>query len=124
MYNYREAMRNDITTWIEDNFDYIPQFESIDEFAEYLIDELWIEDSVTGNASGSYTFSSYEAKQCIDGNLDLLAEAFREFDSTTQLVDLIEEERFEDMDVTIRCYLLSEICWNVAEESGEKFIAA
>lgn len=28
-----------------------------------VYDELWIDDSVTGNGSGSYTFNSYKAEE-------------------------------------------------------------
>lgn len=34
---------------------------SVDELREALNDELWVCDHVTGNASGSYTFSTWQA---------------------------------------------------------------
>ena len=41
---------------------------------------MWNADSVTGNASGSYTFSRARAKEYVLGSTDLLKEAYEESD--------------------------------------------
>ena len=108
MYNYLEAMVEDVKEVIKNEYD-ATEFTDRDEFEEKLNDELWINDSVTGNASGSYTFNRVEAKDYVEDNLDLLAEACREFgiDDATIGEKFLDEE-FEYFDVTIRCYLLSQ----------------
>ena len=83
-YNYNEAMRENIRAYIEENY-------TREEIAEELLDRsdwedelnerLWTEDSVTGNASGSYTFSSWEAEENLCHNMGLLEDALREFGS-------------------------------------------
>ena len=70
-YNYYEAVRNDVLEWIEENVDF-RDYDDIEELSEYLNDTLFNADSVTGNASGSYTFSTCEAWENLGDNLDLL----------------------------------------------------
>ena len=79
------------------------EFASRDELEERLHDDLWVDDSVTGNGSGSYTFNRYEAEQNLVGNFDLLGEALAEFGCDGSY---ILEKGAEACDVTIRCYLL------------------
>lgn len=119
MYNYREAMKNDIREWIQDNMtgEDFREFETADDLSEHLDEVLWVEDSVTGNGSGSYTFNRAKAKEYVFDNFALLIEACREF-----CVDFDEfgkhayHEDFEWMDSTIRCYLLNECIGAVIEE--------
>lgn len=67
MYDYRETIKEDIKTWIDENMEAGEVRERIENDREGLVEELnndlWIADSVTGNASGSYTFNSYEAEE-------------------------------------------------------------
>jgi len=101
-YDYRETITSDILDYIEENIN-LSDYADRDELEEALNDELWIADSVTGNASGSYTFNRYEAEENLCHNLDLLKEALDEFSSNCDIL-----ENPEACDVTIRCYLLGE----------------
>lgn len=108
-YDYQKAIKNDVMTYINENYNeiYIAELptegneEKFEAFKEILYDELWVEDSVTGNASGSYTFSRYQAEEYLCHNTDLMWDALEEFGYETS-------ERFEPetIDVIIRCYLL------------------
>ena len=100
-YNYMRAMIKDIKEYIKNEIT-LSDFSGRDELEQYLNDTLWIEDSVTGNASGSYTFNAYQAEENICHNLDLLAEAVNEFGCDENVL----EKGAEWCDVTIRCYLL------------------
>ena len=102
-YNYNEAVKNDVVAYIEENVN-LNDYESREALEEQLNDDLFCCDSVTGNGSGSYTFNTWEAEENICHNLELLAEACKEFgDNLAELV----ERGAEACDVTIRCYLLS-----------------
>ena len=105
-YDYREAVKADVKAWIDDNG--IPEDLGYYDDAEgYLYDTLWAEDSVTGNASGSYTFNRAEAKEYVEDNYRLAVESLREFGySLEHLQEKIDAEEWEYLDVTIRCYLL------------------
>jgi hypothetical protein len=121
-YNYLEAMKEDIKEYIRDNYtaeEIAERLEDRGEWETELNDDLWMVDSVTGNASGSYTFSTYKAEEYIAHNLDLLAEALREFGDSTDYL----EKGAEACDVTIRCYLLYDAiseALNDIEEDAEQ----
>ena len=102
-YDYREHEIQDIKDWISENID-PKDYADSDELAQYLNETLFNEDSVTGNASGSYTFSSWEAEENICHNLNLLFEAEENFGYENNMLKI----NAESCDVTIRCYLLAE----------------
>jgi hypothetical protein len=107
-YNYLKEETNDVIVYIFENYtkeDIKEKLQDMDAFAEALNDALWIEDAVTGNASGSYTFNRWRAEEYIAHNLDLLKDAFIDF--CVDFSDALERGA-EYCDVTIRCYLLSE----------------
>jgi len=108
-YNYYEAMENDVMDAMEN---YKAGEYDRDELESLMNDELWVDDSVTGNASGSYWFSTWKAEEAIAHNWDLLAEAYSEFGY--QEIDL-DNFSPETADVTIRCYLLPQIIAQVLD---------
>ena len=119
-YNYMEAMKEDIKDYIRDNFaewEIADKLADRDEWEEELNDQLWTVDSVTGNASGSYTFNAYRAEEYLCHNLDLLAEAAEEFGSSTDIL----RDGAESCDVTIRCYLLNQATREALNEIEEEF---
>ena len=116
-YDYREAVKEDILQYINDEINF-EDFDTLDELEEKLNEELFTCDSVTGNASGSYTFSTWEAEENICHNLDLLGEALEEFGSGA---DYLINNGAEAADVTIRCYLLGECIAAALEEIEDDF---
>lgn len=122
MYDYETAVREDVQQAIEENYteDEIIQHlaEDRDSWQDELYDDLWVDDAVTGNASGSYTFNSYEAEQNIAGNWGLLSEALDEFGESG--ADAIGNGA-EWCDVTIRCYLLGGALSSVLDEYEERY---
>lgn len=113
-YNYREQVKSDILDYIAENEIKVTA-SNREEVAEQLNEELWANDSVTGNASGSYTFNTWEAEENICHNLDLLKEAYECFG-----FDSPEFENAEACDVTIRCYLLGECIEAALDEVEEE----
>ena len=102
-YNYHDSMIQDVNEWFDEN----P--EMLGAGFDPCYDQLWITDSVTGNASGSYTFNAYKAHEYVESNLGLAMTAFKEFGSLEDFCKRYENEEWEFIDVTIRCYLLSEV---------------
>ena len=115
-YNYLEELKSDVRTYIKEVASDYMDCEDMDELRDSLYDNLWNEDSVTGNGSGSYTFNREEAKKYVSDNLDLMVEAYKDLDSIESLVDDLEALDFETIDVTIRCYLLSQALDEVLED--------
>ena len=116
----RQDYLSDLVADIENVWlDYVnPNEMDADEIRETLYDELFVDDSVTGNASGSYTFSRSLAKGNVLDALDVLKEACEEFGCMNQLGQRFVNEDFEWMDVTIRCYLLGEAISIFLEQQG------
>lgn len=119
-YDYMEAMKEDIRDWMEESeFDWNAHGDKY-ECEDYLHDELWCEDSVTGNASGSYTFNSYKAKEYVMDNWDLLIDAIEEFGvSSREFGSQLKQGNWEWCDVTIRCNLLYQAIDELYEEYEE-----
>ena len=64
-YNYLEAVKDDVREYIEDEIDFT-DYGTIEDLEQFLNDELFINDSVTGNASGSYTLiHGKQKKTCV-----------------------------------------------------------
>ena len=115
-YNYREAVKDDVLEYINNEIIF-EDFDTLEDLEEHLNDVLFIEDSVTGNASGSYTFNAYEAEENICHNLDLLADALDELGGGCDVL----RDGAEAADVTIRCYLLGECIADALEEIEADF---
>lgn len=114
MYDYLESMKADINEYLEENKELLELDR--DELEEKLNDDLWVNDSVTGNASGSYTFCRATAKEYVEDNMDLVQEMASEFgiDNATIGEKFLDDE-WEWFDVSIRCYLLGAAIYEVLE---------
>lgn len=119
-YDYYDAMKEDIREYLEENgaIDRLLADDADrDEIEEELRNELWTADSVTGNASGSYTFNRLQAREYVIDNMDLLNEAIEAFCIDAETVaDKFTSENWEYFDVTIRCYVLSEAIEKAVDE--------
>lgn len=114
-YNYLEAMKQDVKEYIEENIN-VTDYETKEDLEEYLNDTLWTEDSVTGNASGSYTFNRATAKKYVDENKDLVNDMMEEFDCKDKVSNWWIEDNYEAIDVSIRCYFLGQAISEVLEK--------
>lgn len=110
-YDYLQAVIDDVKQYIADN-EITVTTDNRDEVEQQLNEDLFTDDSVTGNASGSYTFSTWQAEENLCYNMDLLADALSEFGCTFDYL----EKGAEACDVTIRCYLLGQAISTVLDE--------
>lgn len=81
-YDYMSQLKQDVAEWIKENDFDITQ----DDAEETLNERLFCEDSITGNASGSYTFNTWQAEENLCHNWDLLVEACEEFEDFGSIV--------------------------------------
>ena len=116
MYNYLENVTADAKQAILENLKYW-SFSDREELEEIANDELWCNDAVTGNASGSYTFSTWQAEENLCHNMDELEEACNEFG---QDIGEAVKQGAEYCDVTIRCYLLGQAISAALDELEEE----
>ncbi len=124
-YDYLEAVKDDVKEYIENEVN-AGDYSDRDEMGEQLYDTLFCEDSVTGNASGSYTFNRYKAKEYIESDPEAytyIRELVSEYGIEAETVaDKFLNEDWEYWDVSIRCYLLYQAVDKALEEledSGE-----
>lgn len=116
MYNYYESMKEDVLDYIRNEVN-AEDYTDRDELEQFLSDELWTVDSVTGNGSGSYTFDRVQASLYVLDNMDLLREAIDEFSTDGETVaDKFLSEDWEWFDVTIRCYCLGSAISDALDE--------
>lgn len=115
-YNYLESIKADVMEYINNEIN-LTDYEDKEELQEVLHDDLWTEDSVTGNASGSYTFCRETAKEYVTENMEECIEALKEFCVEAETVaEKFLSEDWEYFDVTIRCHLLGQAISEVLEE--------
>ena len=117
MYNYIEQMMHDILAALP-KYGFEPGIDR-DDLTEQLNDLLWTDDSVTGNASGSYTFNRWRARDYVLDNMDILQDMAKEFDAEDETGRRLLNEDWEWCDVSIRCYLLPECIEAAANEALE-----
>lgn len=110
-YDYLENVREDVLNYIKENYKE-EDFANLDY--NELYDEMFIADSVTGNASGSYYCNAWKAEEAICHNHDLLVEALECFGYEESFNAM--EKGAEWCDVIIRCYLLGQVLQDVLDE--------
>ena len=119
MYNYKEQVRADVREWIDDNKEQIEGLDRHDAY-EVIYDSCWVDNSVTGNASGSYTYSRWEARQNFfnDEDSDEYIDQMIEdgFTCRESVGRAVQESQWELLDVSIRCWLLCDAVSDVLDE--------
>lgn len=119
MYNYFEEVKQAVEDVVNDEAYYLSvealQPFNLDDYENMLRDALWVEDAVTGNASGSFFCNRSRAEEALADNWNLAAEALGEFgcDDTD-----IFEKGAEWVDVMIRCYILDSCISDYIDENS------
>ena len=115
-YNYRIEMKQDILDYINSNIT-LEDWEFRDDLEDYLYNELWADDSITGNGSNYYSLE-FICNNCLAYNLELIIEACEEFgiDMKILLQHYHDGDLARHLDCAIRCYLLGEVIHNVLDE--------
>ena len=112
-YDYYIAVTNDIECWIDKDgvlFN-LSQFKNRKEAAEFLYEELWTEEAITGNGPNGYA-SEKKCEEFLCHNLNLLFDALFEFGELEEslLDNLYKHYKEKNLarwaDCTIRCYIL------------------
>lgn len=105
---YCKAVLSDAEDVIAENFD-SGWYDAETDFAN-VYDELFVNDAVTGNASGSYTFNTCQAKENVKDALfddDILAALENMGVDKEEVFSQVLNKNYETLDVMIRCAILS-----------------
>ncbi len=78
-YDYKWAVMNDVKNYINCEIDLDEWKGNRDGLEEKPNNDLFTEDSVTGNGSGSYTFNSWQAEEYLAHNWELIEECAAEW---------------------------------------------
>ena len=104
LYNYHIAVKDDIREYIKENYGSVTE-----EMRNDVFDEVFGDDSVTGNASGSYTMNRAIAKEYVIENIDLLNRVVNEYGfDKKDIGEQFLSEQWEYLDVLIRLCLVRE----------------
>ena len=110
--DYKQAVKADAIEAIKrGDYDYCEDFEQVN-------DDLWIDDSVTGNGSGSYTFNTAKAQENVS---DLIwdDEFIEECAGMgIEIGDLLKKGA-ETLDVSARCFALGYVSEDIREAFEE-----
>lgn len=107
-YNYFDAMYDDVMNAINDNEDIYKGLDR-DTLENTLNDNLFDDDDVTGNGSGSYTFNSDLAEQyVIEDGQQYISDVIDDFCIPSSKISKHLFD-YEYWDVSIRCYLLPQV---------------
>lgn len=122
MYNYLDAMMDDVREAIKNDYDLDDWRGDRDGLEEKLNDELWIDDSVTGNGSGSYTFNRERAREYVqDDGRAYIDDMCADFGiDAAEIGRRFLDDDWEWFDVSIRCYLLWQAISGVLDELEEE----
>lgn len=115
-YDYEAAVKSDIRDYLKEH-DVEGRID--EDLRQKLEDDMFVCDSVTGNASGSYTFNTWQAEENLSHNWDLIRKFAEHFD----IEDTILSKGAEYWDSSIRCYLLNRCLTEVVDEWNAEYDA-
>lgn len=101
------------------DYDYLKNEDGVFEY-DTLYDEMFIDDAITGNASGSFTFNRAKAKEYVFDNMHDVVEAFRD-GCIDRFAKYMEDEDYETIDVVTRCYYLADALNAYMDDNDELF---
>ena len=121
-YDYELEVMNSLKRWITGETDILDNREAYgtdEELADWIEDEVWANDEITGNGDFAYD-SEDQCSTYLAGNTELLYEALTAMNPDDDEMSLLEHYRQQDLmqyfDTCIRCYVLKECIGYVMED--------
>jgi hypothetical protein len=108
--DYYYQVKNDAIEAIDEQFD--NGYWDEDTEWDVAYDNLFVDDSVTGNGSGSYTFNAFKARENVSEAIfdDRIVRALDNIGCDAEyIMNYIRENDPESIDVCIRCAMLDEV---------------
>lgn len=119
--DYRKQVLNDAIAAIDEQFDF--GYWDGDTEWDVVYDNLFVDDGVTGNGSGSYFFNAAKAREAVadaiwdEKILDALFEIGVDGD---QIAQYLRDNDTESLDVCIRCAMLGEVYSEIEEHFSDR----
>lgn len=119
--DYYQQVKNDAITAIDEQFDY--GYWDGDTQWDVVYDNLFVDDAVTGNGSGSYFFNAAKAREAVADAIwdDKILDALSEIGiSGDRIAQYLRDNDAESLDVCIRCAMLSEVYGEIEEHFSDR----
>lgn len=114
---YYKEVYNDARDAVDENFDsYLEVGGELDDAWDAFYEDLFMDDSVTGNASGSYWFNSKKAEESL-GEFIWDEDIVWLFEEMGYTIEDVVKRGPEVTDVIIRCAMLSHV-----EDAVKKYV--
>ena len=119
--DYYQQVKNDAIAVIDEQFD-CGYWDGDTEW-DVVYDNLFVDDAVTGNGSGSYFFNAAKAREAVadaiwdEKILDALSGIGVDGDAIAQY---LRDNDAESLDVCIRCAMLSEVYSELEEHFSDR----
>lgn len=119
--DYYQQVKNDAIAAIDEQFDY--GYWDKDTQWDEVYDNLFVDDAVTGNGSGSYTFNREKSRENVSDAIwdDRILQALANIGcDSEQLAEYLRDNDPESIDVTIRCAMLGEVYSEIEEYFSDR----
>lgn len=119
--DYYQQVKNDAIAAIDEQFDC--GYWDSDTQWDVVYDNLFVDDAVTGNGSGSYFFNAAKAREAVADAIwdDKILDALSEIGiSGDRIAQYLRDNDAESLDVCIRCAMLSEVYGEIEEHFSDR----
>lgn len=119
--DYYQQVKNDAIAAIDEQFDC--GYWDGDTQWDVVYDNLFVDDAVTGNGSGSYFFNAAKAREAVADAIwdDKILDALSEMGiSGDRIAQYLRDNDAESLDVCIRCAMLSEVYGEIEEHFSDR----
>lgn len=119
--DYYQQVKNDAIAAIDEQFD-CGYWDSDTEW-DVVYDNIFVDDAVTGNGSGSYFFNAAKAREAVADAIwdEKILNALSEIGiSGDRIVQYLRDNDAESLDVCIRCAMLGEVYGEIEDYFSDR----
>lgn len=119
--DYYQQVKNDAIAAIDEQFD-CGYWDGDTEW-DVVYENLFIDDGVTGNGSGSYFFNAAKAREAVADAIwdEKILDALSEIGvDGSQIAQYLHDGDAESLDVCIRCAMLDEVYGEIEEHFSDR----
>lgn len=119
--DYYQQVKNDAIAAIDEQFDC--GYWNGDTEWDVVYDNIFVDDAVTGNGSGSYFFNAAKAREAVADAIwdEKILNALSEIGiSGDQIAQYLRDNDAESLDVCIRCAMLGEVYGEIEEHFSDR----
>ena len=119
--DYYQQVKNDAIAAIDEQFDC--GYWNGDTEWDVVYDNLFVDDGVTGNGSGSYFFNAAKAREAVSDAIwdeKILDVLYNIGCDGKQIAQYLLDGEAEALDVSIRCAMLSEVYGEIDEHFSDR----